>query len=190
MMKSSLSCVAASLALCASLAQAAAPTASGLPAGFTFQEYSGAAAVGNGQVDTRDVLWYIDEQTVGGVKSWYIFFDPQGVQATSATITFDHPILDVFATKAQLDGSNGTYGIDVDHDGIFDDYQTSLLIAPEGNDTTSWVAGGNTLTIHWNAVDPGDHVRVLLEVPEPSTYALFGVGALMLAVATRRQRRR
>jgi hypothetical protein len=190
-MKTSLSVLASTLALCTGLAHAADPVPSGLPAGVSFQEYSGAAAVGNGHVDTRNVLWYIDEQTVGGLKSWYILFDPAGGQSTSATITFDRPIVDVLDTKAGLDGTNGTYGIDVDGDGVLDDYDTSFFIAPElqALDTVSWLAGGNTVTIHWNAVDPGDHIRVLVQVPEPSTYALFGIGGLVLALATRRRRR-
>ena len=168
----------------------AAPVASGLPAGFGFSSYTGAAAVGAGLVDTRDVLFYIGEQAVAGVKSWYIFFDPAGVQAISGTITFDTPIVSVLATKALLDGSNSTYGIDVDGDGMFNDYATSLLIAPEASDLTAWSAGGNTVTIDWRTVDPGDHIRVLVQanaVPEPGTLGLAGIGLLLLGWGGRRQ---
>ncbi len=168
-------------------AQAADPTAAGLPAGYTFSEYSGAAPVGSGQVDSSSHLYFIDEKALAGVKSWYIFFDPEGRQGVTATITFDAPIVGVLLTKATLDGSNATYGIDVDSDGVLDDYTTSLLIAPEPRDITTFAVGSNTLTIDWDAVDPGDHVRVLLAVPEPETYALFAAGLAALAWRARRR---
>ena len=90
-------------------------------------------------------------------------------------------------TKATLDASNATYGIDVDGDGLFDDYTTSLLIAPEPGDTTTFAVGSNTLTIDWDAVDPGYHVRVLLAVPAPETSALFAAGLAALAWRARRR---
>lgn len=174
--------------LCAAgVAQAADPTAAGLPAGFTFSEYSAAAPVGSGQVDSSRHLYFIDEKTVDGVKSWYIFFDPERRQGVTATITFDAPIVDVLLAKATLDGSNATYGIDVDGDGLFNDYTTSLLIAPEPADITTFAVGSNTLTIDWVTDDPGDHIRVLLAVPEPETYALFAAGLAALAWRARRR---
>lgn len=179
----------ASMLLGGGIAQAG-PVASGLPSGFGFSNYTGAAAVGAGLVDTRDVLFFIDEKTVAGLKSWYIFFDPAGVQSIAGTITFDTPIVGVLATRALLDGSNATYGIDVDSDGMLNDYATSLFIAPEPSDLTAWSAGGNTVTIDWRTVDPGDHIRVLVEanaVPEPGTLGLAATGVALLAWGRRRK---
>jgi hypothetical protein len=181
----------AALVLAGGAAQAADPVASGLPAGYTFSEYSGAAAVGAGLIDTDSVLWFIDEQAVAGIKSWYIFFDPLDAQRITGTVTFDTPIVNVLTTKTQLDSTNATYGIDVDHDGIFNDYTTSFLIGLEIADHITWAPGGHTITINWGTSDPGDHIRVLTEartppVPEPETYALFAAGLGALAWRARR----
>ena len=45
---------------------------------------------------------------------------------------------------------------------------------------------GSTLTLAWNASDPGDHVRILTAVPEPQTYALMlaGLGMTLAAAAS------
>lgn len=188
------SITALTLAAACACASAATPTANISTPGFTFQAYSGNAPVGNGQVDISNTLFYIDEQTVNGLKSWYIFFDPKGVQTVDATLTFSSSIVSVLTSKEDLDGSNATYGVDINHDGIFNDYSTNRFIGPElsgalHGDSISWApGGGNTLTLHFNAYDPGDHIRVLVAaVPEPSTYALFGIGLLAL-VAKRRRR--
>lgn len=172
--------------LCAGGSAHADPTAAGLPAGFTFSEYTGTAPVGSGQVDSSGHLYFLDEKTVGGVKSWYIFFDPARAQGITATITFDMPIVDVLRTRPTLDASNPTYGIDIDGDGVFDDYTSSLLIAPEPGDTTTFAIGSNTLTIDWLTVDPGDHIRVLTAVPEPGTFALLATGLAALGWSSRR----
>ncbi len=176
--------------LLAGSAQAADPVASGLPGGFSFAEYSGTAPVGGGFVDTNNVLFFIDEQTVAGLKSWYIFFDPETPQRITATITFDSPIVSVLDTKGALDSTNGTYGIDVDGDSVFNDYTTSFLIAPEAADATTWVVSGNTVTIAWGTSDPGDHIRVLVQapaVPEPETWGLLAAG--LAAVGWRARQR-
>ena len=185
----------AALALAAPLAHAADPVASTLTPGFSFEEYGGAQAVGAGQVDVRDTLYFIDEMSVGGLKAWYIFFDPKGGQSVEATLTFDMPLVDVFAARDALDGSNATYGIDVDGDTVFDDYASSTFIAPEPAgrfaDSFSWTPGSNTLVLHFNALDPGDHIRVIVgTVPEPATCALFGAGAALFAFVARRRRPR
>ena len=176
--------VAAFAALClAGTAQAADPVAGPLPPGITFAEYSSPTPVGQGQVDT-DTLFFIDELTGPLGKAWYIFFDPEEARALSTTVTFDAPISAVFSTKADLDGSNATYGAP----GI--NYGTSFFIGLEGRDTFS--VAGNVLTIDWLAIDPGDQVRVftrVTEVPEPETYALLTAGLFAVGFMSRRRPR-
>ena len=178
--------VAAFAAFClAGAVQAADPIVGPLPADITFAEYSSPTPVGQGQVDSNTV-WFIDELTGALGKAWYIFFDPEAAKAVSTTITFDAPITGVFTTKADLDGSNATYGAP----GIT--YGTSLLIGLEafGGDSISFV--GNVLTINWRSIDPGDHVRVFTQVtqdPEPEPYALLMAGLHAVGFVSRRRRR-
>jgi hypothetical protein len=56
----------------------------------------------------------------------------------------------------------------------------------ESNDAATFV--GNVVTFNFTANDPGDHIRVLTVVPEPSTYALLATGLAGLALARRRRR--
>lgn len=170
-------------------AQAGDPSVTGLTPGYSFSEYTGTAPVGNGSVDVNSALFYIDEQTVGGLKSWYIFFDPKRGQEVEATIHFDAPIQSVLTTRSALDSTNAVYGIDVDGDGAADDYGSSVFIGLEPDNQALWSVGGNSLYIKWSALDPGDHIRVLTAVPEPSTYALLIAGLFMIGVTTLRRGR-
>ena len=165
-------------------AQAADPVVGSLtPASLSFAEYSGATPTGEGQIDS-DTLYFIDELTGALGKSWFIFFDPNRGSDIFATLTFDGAITAVYTTKAQLDGTNATYGAP----GI--NYGSSLFIGLEAMDAFSFA--GNVLTIDWRAVDPGDHIRVftmLAPVPEPETYVLFAAGLLAVGFIGRRRRR-
>ena len=173
-------------ALClAGAAQAADPTVDSLTPGISFAEYSGATPVGQGQVDS-DTLFFIDELTGPLGKAWYVFYDPADGRNIFANITFDAPITGVFTTRADLDGSNATYGAP----GI--NYGTSVFIGLEAR-TDAFTVAGNVLTIDWRAVDPGDHIRVFTQVtaiPEPETYALFMAGLLAVGFVSRRRSRR
>jgi len=161
----------------------AAPVAVTLTGATSVQAYSGSAAVNAGNLDISDNLFYIREQQVSGVQSWYLFYDPQGRQSVQATLDFGAPILDVITTSRGLADTVGTYGVDVDGDGVFDDYATRTLMGLENSDSVNWTLGGSTLAINWSAIDPGDHVRVLVQaVPEPGSLALAGLalGGLLL----------
>lgn len=182
-----------SLALSAALVACganAAPAVDSMTTGFGMAEYTGSAAVGAGLVGVNSTLFYVDEQTQGGVKSWFIFFDPAGTQSIEATLDFGQPILGVVTTRAGLTATQASFSIDIDGDGLFNDYNLApAAVGLEASDTVSYVVGGSTLTLDWRASNPGDHVRVLLStVPEPGSFGLAALGLAGLA-GLRRPRR-
>lgn len=181
-----------SIALCSGwfgTSSHAAPVALSITSGVAVQAYSGSAAVNAGNLDISDNLFFIRENQVGGVQSWYLFYDPRGRQTVQATVDFGAPILDVITTSRGLADSVGIYGVDVDGDGVFDDYATRTLMGLENGDTVNWTLGGSTLAINWSAIDPGDHVRVLVQaVPEPGSLALAGLALGGLLLTGRRAR--
>jgi hypothetical protein len=177
-------------ALFAAATAQATPVVVSLNPGYSFQAYTGTAAVNAGNLDTRNVLFRIEEQRIGGVQAWYLFFDPSGSQGVTATLDFGAPILDVLTTSSALAATRSTWQVDVDGDGLLDDYANTLLMGLEGQDSASWVQGGSLLSIAWNSWDPGDHVRVLVQaVPEPGSTALVAAALGALALSRRRKTR-
>lgn len=190
-MKQTIRALTLSCGLAIGAAHASPPTAVDIPPGFSFAEYSGSAAVGQGDVNIASTLFYINEKVAEGWKSWYIFFDPGLGQDLVATLHFDQPIHAVLTTRSELDATNAAYGADSIT------YGTSRFIGLEYCsvphafcDTVSWVAGGQDLKLDWGALHPGDHIRVLVAVPEPANHLLFAAGLVGLALSLRRRRNR
>lgn len=171
-------------------AQAAAPVATQLTPGLSFEAYSGAPRIGSGSIDDNDSLYWVKEAAVDGLQAWTLFYDPTRVRNLSGTITFDQAIAQVITTRAGLRSSNATYGIDVDGDGRLNDYANQAAMGLENNDSLSWISGTKSISLQWRSADNGDQIRVLTAVPEPSTYALLalGLGAMGLLLRSRRPR--
>ncbi|OAN17751.1 hypothetical protein A3K86_02190 [Photobacterium jeanii] len=55
----------------------------------------------------------------------------------------------------------------------------------EGND--SYIIDGNKLTVSMRVTQPGDWIRVITDVPEPASMALFGLGLMGLGLSRRRK---
>lgn len=178
----------AAMALLAAGTAQAAPVATSLNAGYSFQDYTGTAAVNAGNLDTRSVLFRIQERRIGDLQSWYVFFDPAGSQSVVATIDFGRPILEVITSSSALAATRATWEVDVDGDGQLDDYAHRQLMGLEASDTVAWTPGGSLLSIAWNAWDPGDHVRVIVQaVPEPGSMLLAALGLTALGLGRRRR---
>lgn len=190
-MKHAIRTLALSCGLAVGAAHASPPTVVDIDPGFGFAEYSGSAVVGSGDVNIPWTLFYIDEKVADGWKSWYVFFDPGVVQDLVATLRFDQPIHAVLTTKTELDATNAAFGADSVT------YGTSRFIGlescPIGRvfcDTVSWVPGSHDLTLDWSAIEPGDHIRVLVAVPEPASPLMLATGVAGLAWLLLRRRRR
>lgn len=170
----------------------ASPTAVFTGKDFSFVEFLSTDLVKSveaGLVDTDYTLfWFAEKQNVvtpdfsGPVSSFYVFFDPDQSQRVNATVTFDSTILAVYSSHGDRLASLPTYGIgEVDY--LADPYD-----GLEPHDTLSF--SGNTLSLNWQATDPGDHVRVILAaVPEPLSSSMLLAGLGILGMTARRRMR-
>lgn len=165
---------------------AAQPTAS-LPAGFTFVDWMTTGRtepVGIGDIETRNVLYFVKERQVGNLQSWYLFFDPAQSQSVSGTITFASAIDQIITSTSALQASEATWGLT---SGITYGYVAATGLEPQ--DDASFA--GSVLTIDFTASDPGDHIRVITfaadpaQVPEPSALALLALGAMIVSARRR-----
>lgn len=117
------------------------------------------------------------------VDSHLIGFDPDIRTSVSATITFDSPILGIIWSTYGLHETDDALGLSTVA------YFTPDNLGLEQIDTFS--VSGNTLTYFTSYANrPGDFMRVITSaVPEPSAYAMFGLGLAGVMFAARRQHR-
>lgn len=116
------------------------------------------------------------------VSSHYVWFDPRGNSTVVGSVSFAHRILSVLTTRNQLSST---------------DYlgnPNAIYLNPsarglENNDAVSF--SGNTLNVSFlRASSPGDYVRVLTAVPEPSTWMMLILGFGFVGTALRAEKAR
>ncbi len=184
--------VAATLAGGVAAPAAAMPVALSISGGIGLQAYTGSTALNAGQLDVDNVLWTVREQARDGVQSWYLAFDPLNPRRIVAQLDFGAPILAVYTTSRELADTVAAWSVDIDADGVLNDYAARPLMGLEPEDRVNWTLGGRTLALDWRADDPGDHIRVLVAaaqaVPEPGSAALALLALGALGAAARRRR--
>lgn len=161
----------------------AQPTAA-LPAPFAFTDWLTVnnATVGIGAVDDNNVVYYLKEKEIGGLQSWLVFFDPSATQTVIGSIFFPSAIQAVFTSTTDVTVTSAAYQLSPTVA-----YGIDPATGLEARDAATFA--GNTLSINWEAADPGDHVRVLTTtVPEPATDALLAAGLAVVAAMARRRR--
>lgn len=176
-LSATLTAAIAGAALLAAPAASAMPVTLSITSGVSLQAYSGSLALNAGLLDNNSVLWVVREQARDGLQSWYLAYDPLNPRRLLATLDFGAPIVAVYTTSRELADTLADWSVDIDGDGVFDDYATRPLMGLEREDSVTWAFGGTTLALDWRADDPGDHVRVLVwqpanDVPEPGSLAL------------------
>lgn len=116
------------------------------------------------------------------VSSHYVWFDPRGSSTVVGTVSFAHRILAVLTTRNQL--SNTDY---LGNPNAI--YLNPSARGLENNDVVSF--SGNTLNVTFlRASSPGDYVRVLTAVPEPSTWMMLILGFGFVGTALRAEKAR
>ncbi|MEO8124720.1 MAG: hypothetical protein ABI633_11785, partial [Burkholderiales bacterium] len=161
--------VAAAFGLAALSSYAADPTAT---LDRTFAEYTGAGPIGNNNLNSDEFYWMFESTgTYGGqaVNSWFLIWDPTFARV-KGSVTFDAPILFMHDDQAELIATAA-----FEKPGVSYDY-SNRFVGLEWLNKANTSVTGSTLTLAWNASNPGDHVRIMTAVPEPQTYALMTAG--------------
>ncbi|HQT00236.1 PEP-CTERM sorting domain-containing protein [Acidovorax sp.] len=118
------------------------------------------------------------------INSHMIGFDPEERSAIEATVTFDSEILGVIWVTDSLSATDALLGLPtityLDNPPFYLGFESPFDM---------FSVSGNTLTFRAGANKPGDFLRVITAaVPEPSTYAMMGLGLFGVMLAARRRR--
>ena len=176
--------IAAVLLAASAVAQAVpTPPVGALNVGLT--EFSGVGPIGNNTLNDNSNLVWIYEGTgtwLGEtVQSWFLAWDPQQELTVTGTVTFNKPVVAVLGTRTLLLGSAGLGNPSVTYD------YSNLAIGLEYGDTVGTSFSGNVLSLTWTSAIPGDHARILTQVPEPGSWALMLAGMVAIGSLMRRR---
>jgi hypothetical protein len=117
------------------------------------------------------------------VSSHTLFFDPTGTKTAIGSVTFDRKVLGVLRTTARQLATDSQFAPGLS----FSNVSARGL---EGVDQVlSWTPGSKTVSVNWNASNPGDTLRVVTAaVPEPATWAMMIIGFGLVGGAMRARR--
>ncbi len=174
----------AAVFVASTLAQAAPPAPVGaLNVGLS--EFNGVGAIGNNNLDDNANLVWVYEGTgtwMGEtVQSWFLAWDPLQEGTVTGTVTFSQPVVAVLGTRTLLLGSASLGNPSVTYD------YSNLAVGLEFGDTVGTSFAGNVLTLSWTSAIPGDHARILTQVPEPGSWALMLGGLVAVSSLMRRR---
>lgn len=159
-----------------------APTAS-LDVAFT--EFTGSILGADTINDDINFYWvYEGSGTWQGqqVDSWLLMWDPLDKLVATGTVTFSQPIYRVLGSQAALMATSG-----FEKPGVSYDY-SNPAIGLEFSEREATTFAGGTLSLSWNAGQPGDFARILTTaVPEPSSWAMLLGGLAAVGFMARRR---
>lgn len=176
--------ITAALFAASALAHAAPPAPVGaLNVGLA--EFSGSGTIGNNNLnDSSNLVWiYEGTGTWMGetVQSWFLAWDPLQESTVTGTVTFSQPVVAVLGTRTLLLGSAYLGKPSVTYD------YSNLAVGLDFGDTINTSFSGNVLSLSWTSAVPGDHARILTQVPEPGTWALMLGGLVAVSSLMRRR---
>lgn len=118
------------------------------------------------------------------VSSHILFFDPTGNRTATGSVTFDRNVLGVIRTTAGQVASDGLFGPGLSFSNVINRGLEA------GDQVVAWTPGSNTVSINWNASNPGDTLRVLTAaVPEPASWGMMILGFGLIGGAMRARKR-
>lgn len=163
----------------------AAPASPVADLNVAFTEFSGPSAIGNNNLnDDGSLYWVYEGQGVWmgeAVHSWFLAWDPLRELTATGTITFDRPIVSLLGTRSLLLGSAYLGSPSVTYD------YSNLAVGLENGDILNTSFSGSVLSVSWTAAIPGDHARILTQVPEPATWSLVLGGLVAIGLLSGRR---